>query len=250
MPIDPREIETKSFRRRWRGFDPDEVRAFQRNVAETVRDDDDFRRAGVEVAAALREMHTMVTTVHDEAVQAASVLRREALIDAQAMLAEARRAADELLAESEEAAGAVRFEAEAWATQVRAEAEVDREAAEARVEETRQEIERLTNDLSRAAEEAVREELDRRGLDVERVERRMSDLETTEMGVVARLRKIGREIAAMVEMPLEATGVEPTPIAPASDASESDGIVLDLTGTDRAHSAFQSGIRRGLRSPK
>jgi hypothetical protein len=54
----------------------------------------------------------------------------------------------------------------------------------------------------------------------------------------------------MVEMPLEATGVEPTPIAPASDASESDGIVLDLTGTDRAHSAFQSGIRRGVRSPK
>jgi DivIVA domain-containing protein len=242
MHHEPHEIETKTFRRRWRGFDPPEVRAYLVDVAATVRDDDDFRRAGREVATALRRMHELLTEMKDEAGLEATAVRRQALVDAEELLAEARRAAEHVRAASEEAAGKARFEAAAWATRVRGEAELDRRDADARVEEATRELARLEEEMARRAEEAVEQELERRQLDVERVDRRVNDLQSTEIGVVARLRKIGREIAELVEVPIDGQVDVPA----RRDSGEVDGVVLDLTGTGRVEGALQSGLRRGL----
>jgi DivIVA domain-containing protein len=242
MQYEPHEIESKTFRRRWRGFDPPEVRAFLVDVAATVRDDDDFRRAGIEVATALRRMHELLTEMKDAAALEATSVRRQALVDAEELLSEAHRAAEQMRVASEEAVGRARFEAAAWATRVRGEAELDRRAADERVEEANRELARLEEEMARRAEEAVEEELERRQLEVERVDRRVNDLQSTEIGVVARLRKIGREIAELVEVPLDGEIDVPA----RRDSGAADGVVLDLTGTDRVEGALQSGLRRGL----
>lgn len=243
MAIEPDEIQTKTFRRAWRGFDPDEVRAYLEDVAATLRDDDDFRRAGVEVATALRRMHEIVTEVREQVEHEASTLRRQAIVDAEELITEARHSADQLLLESQEAAGRERFEAAAWATRVRAEAEVERQDAEARLLEVEREVERLAGELEHRAEEAVAQALEVRRLDAERVERRIGDLESEELSVVGRLRKIHREIAALVEAPID---VQPVPLPARHEDESSDGVVLDLTGTDRLDAAVRAGFRRGL----
>lgn len=243
MQLEPHEIESKTFSRTWRGYDPDEVRAFLADVAATVRDDDDYRRAGIEVARALREMHRIVNDVRAQVEHEASSLRRQAIIDAEELLSEARRSADQLLLESEEAAGNARFEAAAWATKVRAEAEVERQEADAHLAEVRREVARLEDELGARAEAAVEQAIRARELDAERVERRIDDLHAEELTVVGRLRRIHREIAALVETPID---TRPTPLPARREAVSSDGVVLDLTGTSGVEAAVQAGLRRGL----
>lgn len=259
MEIDLEAIETKTFRRSWRGYNGREVRAYLRQVASLVRDDDHFRRAGVEVASALRRMHELVTTTHDEAVQAASSLRRDAVVEAEGLLAEVRATIEQMTAEAEAEAGRVRFEAAVWATDVRAEAETERAEALASAEEARAAIVTLEDELTERARDTVAEEFKKRRQRIERLDGRIHDLTAHEAELVSRLHEIENDIGRLVRGPMaevifvdvpgataDADDSPGDPTRTSDEATEDDsGVVLDLTES-RLDAAMRAGFHRAL----
>jgi hypothetical protein len=251
MGIDLRAIETKTFRRSWRGFKRDDVRGYLLEVAEAVRDDDHFRRAGVEVASALRRMHELVSATRDQAVHDADALRRNAMVDAEAVLAESRGRAERIVAEAENQAGIVRFEAAVWAMNTRARAEADRATIEEGVEEARAAIDRMEGELAERARSLVEEELERRRAHLDRLSHRIRELKDQEADVVARLHKVEDEVGALVRGPMADVVFVDVPLGenqpddhePSDD--DGDAVVLDLTGNP-LDAALQAGLRQAL----
>jgi DivIVA domain-containing protein len=138
MSFSPEELEGAKFPVVKHGYDPHAVEQFLADVATNLRESDDFRRAGEEVATALREFQTVLAEMKAAAEADALRVRTEAEQEAfrvrtdaeQEAVASSRRAEAEsvtMRAEAEEAARQLRHDATEDATRLRADAERERE---------------------------------------------------------------------------------------------------------------------------
>ncbi len=138
MSLTPEELERATFPVVKRGYDPHAVERFLSEVATTLRESDDFRRAGDEVATALRGFHDLLAAMTEEAESDALRVRTEAEQEAfrvrtdaeQQAVALSRQAEEESIrmrTDAEEAARQLRHDATEDATRLRAEAERERE---------------------------------------------------------------------------------------------------------------------------
>jgi DivIVA domain-containing protein len=104
MALTPEDIERHQFATSKRGFDPDEVRRFLREVAEAQRQASEsprFGRIGDEVAAVLESAHRSAAAIEDAAQAEADRVRAAADAYAAEVRAKADREATEQLAASE-----------------------------------------------------------------------------------------------------------------------------------------------------
>ena len=170
--ITPDDIAQQDFRRTFRGFDPEEVRAFVRVVADGVsglvaeldRLEQQIAAGGSGLQAEFEQVGREVSSVLEQARQAAESMRERAA-------AEAARWRSEAMADSESQLRQARTDAEqlrsdAWATAEELLAQSQREAShlvdEARSEalriigEAERESHKLTAAARRQSEEAVR----------------------------------------------------------------------------------------------
>jgi DivIVA domain-containing protein len=133
MPVEPDGLEAKTFRRRWRGYDAEEVRGFLREMAAELRQSDDFHRAGHEVAIALRQMHQSIVNLEREHENAAAGARAAAEAASTHLLEEARTEAAVLLEDAKAEAAALLEEARVESDRERTEvlADCERMRAEA-----------------------------------------------------------------------------------------------------------------------
>jgi DivIVA domain-containing protein len=112
MALNPDEIERMRFSIARRGYDSSEVDTFLAWLANELRTDDDFDRAGTEVATALRRMHRSVLDIQSAAEEEAAAIREAAERYATETRGEADRERHELLEELAAAAARAHAEAE------------------------------------------------------------------------------------------------------------------------------------------
>jgi DivIVA domain-containing protein len=127
MSLTPEELERATFPVVKRGYDPRAVERFLSEVATTLRESDDFRRAGDEVATALRGFHDLLAAMTEQAEADALRVRTEAEQEAFRVRTDAEQQAVALSRQAEEAARQLRHDATEDATRLRAEAERARE---------------------------------------------------------------------------------------------------------------------------
>jgi DivIVA domain-containing protein len=138
MSLTPEELERATFPVVKRGYDPHAVERFLTEVATNLRESDDFRRAGDEVASALRGFHALLAGMKVEAEDDALRVRTEAeqeafrvRTDAEEQAVRLGRQAEEesvrLRTEAEEDARRLRLDATEEATRLRADAERERD---------------------------------------------------------------------------------------------------------------------------
>jgi DivIVA domain-containing protein len=138
MSLTPEELERATFPIVKRGYDPHAVQRLLAEVAATIRDSDDFRRAGDEVATALRGLHGLLAGMKEEAEEDALRVRTEAEQEAFRVRTDAEQHAVRVLREAEDEAARIRseaidearrqrLEADEYIRRVRADSERERE---------------------------------------------------------------------------------------------------------------------------
>jgi DivIVA domain-containing protein len=174
VPVLPEDISAHSFRRRWRGYDREQVDGLLGRVsagyggaierlAESAED-------GARARAERAELDRRLGALSESARQASEQARREADADAAAIRARAERAAELILAQAEEAAAACTRRAEA----LRASAQADADAARQRLEDADRRARQL-EDAARDRWDAVRAETEARFQQLQATERRFAD---------------------------------------------------------------------------
>ncbi len=167
MALSPEQIERVTFTKVKQGYDTAEVEAFLRSLAAQLRANDDFDRAGDEVAAALRGMHHLLLEMKQNAEHEIERSRREAVEETDKLWAETREEIDRLRADAQwhhdELIGDAERKAQQLvdeATRMREEAEKLGEAVDHTVRAKRKEIDHYVAGLSARAEELARGRID------------------------------------------------------------------------------------------
>lgn len=127
MELTPEELERATFPLVKRGYDPEAVQRFLAEVAARLRQEDDFRRAGDEVATALRGLHDLLTDMKSEAEEEALRIRTEAEQEAFRVRTEAEQQAVRMHNDAVEEIRQLQATAEANAARIRSEAERERD---------------------------------------------------------------------------------------------------------------------------
>jgi DivIVA domain-containing protein len=143
MSLTPEELERTTFPVVKRGYDPRVVQRFLSELATSLRESDDFRRAGDEVATALRGLHGLLAGIKADAEDEALRVRTEAEQEAFRVRTDAEQQAVVLTRQAEEEAARARTEAERDAGRLRHEAAED--AARLRAEAQRERDELMTH---------------------------------------------------------------------------------------------------------
>jgi DivIVA domain-containing protein len=123
MSLTPEDLERATFPMVKRGYDPQAVGRYLADLATNLRESDDYRRAGDEVAAVLRRFHGLVGEMAEQAESDAARVRAEAEQDALRVRTEAEQDAFRMRTEAVEDARKLRLEANEEVTRLRAEAE-------------------------------------------------------------------------------------------------------------------------------
>ena len=158
MALTPEELQKATFPIVKRGYDPHAVQRFLSEIAGGLRDSDDFRRAGDEVATALRGLHGLLSGMKEEAEEDSLRVRTEAEQEAFRVRTEAEQEAVRLSRQADDDAMRLRAEAAEDARRLRAEA--DEDAARVRSDAERHRDELLTRAQSEVRDmvEAARAE--------------------------------------------------------------------------------------------
>jgi DivIVA domain-containing protein len=127
MSLTPEELERAEFPMVKHGYDPNAVEHFLAEVASNLRGSDDFRRAGDEVATALREFQGVIERMKADAAEEALRVRTEAEQEAFRVRTDAEQHSVLVGRNAEEESVRLRTEAEEDARRVRAAAAVERE---------------------------------------------------------------------------------------------------------------------------
>lgn len=186
MSLLPDEIASKTFRRRWRGYAPEQVDGF-------------LQRAATDYTAAIHRISTLaeersraqqttetlggeLTAITRQAREDCDAVRRQADADAASMRERAEHAAAAIVRQAEDAAASITRHAQ----RLRAEAEADAEAARQHVADTHQRARRLEEETD-ARRAAMRAE----------AATRRERLEATERTLTERMRETERAIATL-----------------------------------------------------
>jgi DivIVA domain-containing protein len=139
MSFTPEEIAATTFPVVRRGYAPDQVDGYLRRLAEHLRESDEFRTAGDEVATALRGLHGLLSGMKEESEQEAATIRAEAEVEAERRRREAEAYAEQLEREAKAEAERIRRQVDEELSRKRTDA--DREIrsllAEAEADTTR-----------------------------------------------------------------------------------------------------------------
>jgi DivIVA domain-containing protein len=153
MALNPDEIERMRFTVTKRGYDSAEVDTFLAWLANELRNDDDFDRAGTEVATALRRLHRSVLDIQSVAEEEAEELRTRTVADVERMRMEADQYAREVREAVDEEVQRRRDALTTEAAALRANTEAEYEALTATTRERLAEAEQI---LSEAEEHSRR----------------------------------------------------------------------------------------------
>lgn len=174
MPVLPEEITNHSFRRRWRGYDPDRVDGFLARVgADYVGAIDQVATVAHDGARARSERDELtgrLDALTRDVREVGEQVRADADADAATIRARAERAAELVLAQAEDAAAACGRQAQA----LRAAAQADADAARQRLEDADQRARQL-EDAARDRWDAVRAQTEARFEQLQIAERRFAD---------------------------------------------------------------------------
>lgn len=127
MSLTPEELERATFPMVKHGYDPRAVEHFLSEIATNLRESDDFRRAGDEVATALREFHGVMARMKAEAGEEALRVRTEAEQEAFRVRTDAEQHSVLLGQQAEEESVRLRAEAAEDARRLRSAAALERE---------------------------------------------------------------------------------------------------------------------------
>lgn len=146
MALNPDEIERMRFTVTRRGYDSAEVDTFLAWLANELRNDDDFDRAGTEVATALRRLHRSVLDIQSVAEEEADSLRARTSEEAERVRAEADQYATEVRAAADEEVRQHRERVASEAAALRTTAEAENAALTAATREALTEAQRILSE--------------------------------------------------------------------------------------------------------
>jgi DivIVA domain-containing protein len=150
MPLDPEQIAQTRFTIARRGYEPVEVEAFLATLAAQMQSENDFMRAGSEVAYALRTLHQSVVDI-----------QRSAELDAARVRAEAEQEAERVRSEADRDIEVLRTESLSYADQLRVvverEAQEKRDRADAEIAERRATVTAECESLERRTQQRLAE---------------------------------------------------------------------------------------------
>lgn len=211
--LKPEDVERATFTTKMRGYDPEEVEAFLRKVAEQLRQAEaraerSFEAAGEQMGDLLQHAKNLADSITAEAEADAARMRQEAEADASKARSEASADAARMRAEADADARRTRDEADADAKLMREEASSD-------AARMRREAEDYARDLITRAEAKVRaiEDAEIEG------RARLSDLRADLLEICERL---GRIADTPVERTVPAEPGDPLSRLPSAAPSAAD----------------------------
>jgi DivIVA domain-containing protein len=159
MALNPDEIERMRFTVTRRGYDSAEVDTFLAWLANELRNDDDFDRAGTEVATALRRLHRSVLDIQSVAEEEADSLRTQTSEEADRIRAEADDYASQVRAAADQEVRQHRERIASEAAALRTTAEAENAALTAATREALTEAQRILTEAEERSR-TVRAEAD------------------------------------------------------------------------------------------
>ncbi len=241
MSVSPEPIESKTSAVTRRGYAVEEVTTFLSELAQDLRSEDDFRRAGSEVSAALRELQESVTKIRSGAEKDAERRRSEADAAAETATKSADEEARELRSRAVADVARIHEEAEEKMKGRRVAADRDRAAARESLKSAERDAAAIVavakTDASKMLSTA--EVTAREGLQ-DLLDRARADLQTLESARTAATQGL-RDIHATVGVAL--SGQEEAELIDLSKAAEEPQLVAE--GALLLDHAVAAAVSRG-----